>query len=181
MLWGQKLIVYTDHKNLISDALGSTSDRITRQRLLLEEFDPKLEYIKGNENIVADVISRLEYDENINPTNGNPTEGQSVKHRNYLLTKLFSWYLTNEECELAHASEFEKNIRMIRLSSDAPYTKESEGQASIKAAFDNNSENVDEIYPLLLVRLQTHSALIKLLKIILHQVKKLRKGLTVFH
>ena len=28
MLWGQKIIVYTDHKNLIDDALGLTSDRV---------------------------------------------------------------------------------------------------------------------------------------------------------
>ena len=28
MLWGQKIVVYTDHKNLIQDALGFTSDRV---------------------------------------------------------------------------------------------------------------------------------------------------------
>ena len=28
MLWGQTLIVYTDHKNLTEDALGFTSDRV---------------------------------------------------------------------------------------------------------------------------------------------------------
>jgi len=28
MLWGQRIIVYTDHKNLIYDALGSTSNRV---------------------------------------------------------------------------------------------------------------------------------------------------------
>ena len=26
MLWGQQLMVYTDHKNLIQDTLGLTSD-----------------------------------------------------------------------------------------------------------------------------------------------------------
>ena len=51
---GKKLIVYTDHKSLSSDALGSTFDRITWWRMLLEEFDLKLEYIKGNENFVAE-------------------------------------------------------------------------------------------------------------------------------
>ena len=38
MLWGQEIIVYTDHKNLEHDALGSSSDRVYRWRLLLEEF-----------------------------------------------------------------------------------------------------------------------------------------------
>ena len=42
MLWGQKIKVYTDHKNLEQDALGSTSDRVCRWRLLLEEFGPEI-------------------------------------------------------------------------------------------------------------------------------------------
>ena len=41
MLWGQEIKVYTDHKNLTRDALGSTSDRVYRWRLLLEEFPQK--------------------------------------------------------------------------------------------------------------------------------------------
>jgi hypothetical protein len=28
MMWGQHIKVYTDHKNLIQDALGLTSDRV---------------------------------------------------------------------------------------------------------------------------------------------------------
>ena len=38
MLWGQKIIVYTDHKNLEQDALGRILDRVYQWRLLLEEF-----------------------------------------------------------------------------------------------------------------------------------------------
>ena len=62
MLWGQRIKVYTDHKNLVRDALGLTSDRVYRWRLLLEEYGPEIEYIKGTDNTVADAISRLEYD-----------------------------------------------------------------------------------------------------------------------
>ncbi len=35
MLWGQTIKVYTDHKNLTQDALGLSSDRVYRWRLLL--------------------------------------------------------------------------------------------------------------------------------------------------
>ena len=62
MPWGQKLQVYTDHKNLVRDALGLTCDCVYRWRLLLEEYEPEIVYIKGVYNIVADAISRLEYD-----------------------------------------------------------------------------------------------------------------------
>ena len=63
MLWGQKLRVFTDHKNLIQSALGYTCNRVYRWRLILEEYDPEILYIKGENNIVADAISRLEYNE----------------------------------------------------------------------------------------------------------------------
>jgi hypothetical protein len=63
MLWGQRIKVYTDHKNLMRDAaLGLTCDRVYRWRLLLEEYNPEIVYIKGIDNTVADAISRLEYD-----------------------------------------------------------------------------------------------------------------------
>ena len=45
MLWGQDITVYTDHKNLMQDALGLTSDQVYRRGLLLEEFGPAIEYI----------------------------------------------------------------------------------------------------------------------------------------
>jgi hypothetical protein len=68
MLWGQQIKVYTDHSHLIRDALGLTSDRVYRWRLLLEEYAPETVYIKGIYNTVADAISRLEYNPEINPT-----------------------------------------------------------------------------------------------------------------
>ncbi len=61
MLWGQRSKVYTDHKNLIQDALGLSSDRVYRWRLLLEEYGPEIVYIKDIHNTVADAISRLDH------------------------------------------------------------------------------------------------------------------------
>ena len=61
MLWGQQLMVYTDHKNLMQDTLGLTSNQVYRWRLLLEEYGPTIMYTKGINNTVADAISQLDY------------------------------------------------------------------------------------------------------------------------
>ena len=61
MLWGQDIKIYTDHLNLTRDALGLTSDRVYRWRLILEEYGPEIVYIKGIHNTVADAISRLDF------------------------------------------------------------------------------------------------------------------------
>ncbi len=54
MLWGQNKKVFTDHANLMRDALGLTSDRVYQWRLLLEEYGPEIVYIKGIHNTMAD-------------------------------------------------------------------------------------------------------------------------------
>jgi len=64
ILLGQKIIVYTDHKNLTYSDLQT--DRVLRWRLLLEEFGVDIRYIKGVSNVVADVLSRY-------PTTNDPT------------------------------------------------------------------------------------------------------------
>ncbi len=56
MLWGQQLTIYTNHKNVIQDALGLTSDQVYCWRLLLEEYGPTIVYIKGIPNTVVNAI-----------------------------------------------------------------------------------------------------------------------------
>jgi hypothetical protein len=69
MLWGQDIKVFTDHKNLTRDVLGLTSDRVYHWQLLLEEYAPKIIYIKGIHNTVANAISQLDYDPKLNTPN----------------------------------------------------------------------------------------------------------------
>eukprot|EP00804_Cyclotella_cryptica_P029125 CCRYP_005290-RA/>CCRYP_005290-RA protein AED:0.63 eAED:0.47 QI:0/0/0/1/1/1/2/0/226 len=76
MLWGQQMTVYTDHKNLMQDALGLTSNRVYRWRLLLEEYGPTIVYIKGIHNTVADAISRLDY----GPVTDDRSTWMTLKH-----------------------------------------------------------------------------------------------------
>jgi hypothetical protein len=68
MLWGQDIKVYTDHKNLTRDALGLTFNRVYHWRSLLEEYAPKVIYIKGIHNTVVDTILRLESNPKLNKT-----------------------------------------------------------------------------------------------------------------
>ena len=55
MLWGQKVKVFTDHKNLVRDALGLSSNRVFRWRLTLEEFNPKIIYINRIQGMGANM------------------------------------------------------------------------------------------------------------------------------
>jgi hypothetical protein len=68
MLWGQQIKVFADQANLMRDAFGLTSDRVYRWRLLLEEYKPKIVYINGIHNTMADAVLRLEYDSSVNKT-----------------------------------------------------------------------------------------------------------------
>ncbi len=60
--------VFTDHAYLMRDDLGLTSDRVYQWRLLLEEYGPKIVYIKGIHNTNADALSRVKYDPSVNQT-----------------------------------------------------------------------------------------------------------------
>ncbi len=57
MLSGQQITVYTDHKNLVQEALGLTSDGIYQWRLLIEDYGLNIVHIKGIHNTVMDAIS----------------------------------------------------------------------------------------------------------------------------
>ena len=55
ILLGHQITIYTDHKNLTYRNFNT--ERVMRWRLILEEFDPELKYIKGENNVVADALS----------------------------------------------------------------------------------------------------------------------------
>src|SRR5210317_1214655 len=57
ILLGQTIIVHTDHENLTYKNFNT--DRVMRWRLFIEEYSPDLRYVKGEENVVADTLSRL--------------------------------------------------------------------------------------------------------------------------
>ena len=60
ILLGQSIRVYTDHKNLTYKNFNT--ERVMRWRLIIEEFGPELHYVKGQSNVVADALSRLDHE-----------------------------------------------------------------------------------------------------------------------
>ena len=62
ILLGHQITVYTNHKNLTYKIFNT--ERVMRWRLILEEFGPELKYIKGENNVIADTLSRLEKSDN---------------------------------------------------------------------------------------------------------------------
>jgi hypothetical protein len=68
MLLGKKIKVFTDHANLMRDALDLTSDWVYQWRLLLEAYGPRIIYIEGIHNTIADAVLQLDYDPSVNQT-----------------------------------------------------------------------------------------------------------------
>jgi hypothetical protein len=127
MLWGQSIKVYTDHANLIRGAIvGMTLDYVYQWRLLLEEYMPKIVYIKGMHNTVADAISRLEYDPGLNRT-AESYHMTKVKKRSSKHSQRQSWMTVS------------KHWYNLEIDTDK--------HKDLNFAFANCGEE-DEIYPL---------------------------------
>lgn len=81
-LYARKFLVHTDHRPLVYlFSMTNPSSRLTKFRLILEEYDFKIVYVRGPEN-AADALSRIEIDSNDLVTLGNQvvyvtTRGQS--------------------------------------------------------------------------------------------------------
>jgi RNase H-like domain found in reverse transcriptase/Integrase zinc binding domain len=57
ILLGQQIVVHTEHSNLTYKNFNSK--RVMRWRLFIEEYSPDLQYMKGENNVVADALSCL--------------------------------------------------------------------------------------------------------------------------
>ena len=140
MLWGQKLTVYTDHKNLMRDALGLTSDRVYRWRILLEEFGPDIVYIKGVDNTVADAISRLEY------CPDKKLEGLSMQARYCHMATMFTHYMHKHD---GRSNGDDDQYLRCHASVQSSVDDITDGFAKMSFAslFANTGEDEEDIYP----------------------------------
>jgi hypothetical protein len=67
ILFGQRFVIHTDHRNILYKQLSS--DRIIRCRLLLEEYGPEYVHESGKDNVVTDTLSCMEADFNSDKKN----------------------------------------------------------------------------------------------------------------
>ena len=92
ILLGQKVIVHTDHLNLLYKKLAS--NRLIRWRMMLEEYGPTFVHVEGTKNVVADALSRLpiehrehdiqETDETLPPLQyANPVTKKDIEEENF--------------------------------------------------------------------------------------------------
>lgn len=95
-IYGRKFLVRSDHKPLVYlFAMKNPSSKLTRVRLDLEEFDFRIEHIKGSDNVGADALSRIEFDDikqiaKINAIQTRSMTNREIKTNNNKSTKIAS-------------------------------------------------------------------------------------------
>ena len=75
MLLGADITIHTDHRNLTFHNFNT--QRVIRWRLYVEECSPKIVYVPGPENVIADALSRLPIDDDDNEDVDDPVESNT--------------------------------------------------------------------------------------------------------
>jgi hypothetical protein len=113
MLLGADLHVHTDNKNLTFENL--TSQHVLGWRCYVEEYSPKMYFVKGPENVLADAYSRIPCAESM--------VGKNMPIRNKVVDEhyLDSFYSILDESELLH---FFLNLPELNTPSENPLNME---------------------------------------------------------
>ena len=104
MLLGAEITIFTDHRNLTFDTFST--QRVMRWRLYVEEYAPKLKYIEGKLNVLADAFSRLPKFEDGGFVESSKPPGSPSNESMYVLDEAFRNKCFGVNEELIHDDNF---------------------------------------------------------------------------
>ena len=90
-----------------------TGDRVYRWRLLLEDYGPEIEYLPGHLNVVADAISRLNFNDR------NHSKHVNVHKRERSLAVLLRSY-SEETADYTFQTDAKSDTMVHTCTSDQP-------------------------------------------------------------
>jgi hypothetical protein len=106
ILLGQKIQVFTDHKNLTMKNFNT--QRVMRWRLVLEEYGVDVIWLKGEHNVAADALSRLT---RLHHKNNNKSDAEALSRLPVLdATAHESMYTLYERAEMYGAEELAHDV-----------------------------------------------------------------------
>ena len=136
LIRGQDLTVHTDHLNLLYNKLPS--QRMTRWRMLLEEYHPKVVHISGVDNDAVDALSRLDITDKADNTR---VWGEKSKRLEYINVHMMNI------CMFLSESEFENdgfnddfNDEVVRSMAEVEDPSYALDLKSMQEAYLNNED-----------------------------------------
>ena len=104
MLLGAKINIYTDHKNLTF--ANFNNQKVLRWRCYVGEYAPKLFYLQGKLNVLADAFSRLPRFDSLEIMEAKSLETQTQPNPLQDLTSVMDLYTNTEESELLECFKY---------------------------------------------------------------------------
>ena len=104
MLLGAEINIFTYHKNLTF--ANFNTQRVLRRRSYVEEYGPKLFYLQGKLNVLADAFSRLPRFDSLEIIEGKSLETQIEPVPLQDPTSVMDLYTNTEESELLECLKY---------------------------------------------------------------------------
>lgn len=119
-LYGVKFLVRTDHRPLVYlFGMTNPSSKLTHMRLDLEEFDFEIEYVRGKDNVCADALSRLDFEDIKNLRDNNQLTAVTTRSMTNKKKNVQETNPNDEKSEIVPSKIYEvlsKYEYMVRLN-----------------------------------------------------------------